>query len=430
MDGYDLSEFFADDNVSFVHTFAAHTQTIPSLQDSFLAAVSASTRLNSSAKKILQTVTVTRDSLVFKMLFSIPVRTVGTKSTITLSEHDLRDRWNGSIASSVVKTPDPRSVLIDFFGNIGAFNTPQFLSTVSGLVTVFNSKQAVKLVRNMTTLSDVTGNGKLTQPNSPEEMRAFMTSRGWNTSGPQDRSQSWIAFVPNGLNNDFNNDQRIFEKVSNHLAAMNGCWLVNIASAKKCKVKTVTCNLASLIHFASSPFDDCESCADFLGIADPVAQSSGAGNNWGSQNCPSMSLNHSNSINISSLRIKAPLKGNYNNAGEKKVTFFPNLYPSVTVGDPDPAKSPCTLNNNKSTDSCAGPAGSACDSLLFNVEPGTTLKCVNGDFWLAMADVFPSSFMPLAQGSSLDSWLSFFFIFLPFVVVIFFVILIIKYNLN
>ena len=107
MDGYDLSEFFADDNVSFVHTFAAHTQTIPSLQDSFLAVVAASTRLNSSAKKILQTVTVTRDSLVFKMLFSIPVRTVGTKSTITLSEHDLRDRWNGSIASSVVKTPDP-----------------------------------------------------------------------------------------------------------------------------------------------------------------------------------------------------------------------------------------------------------------------------------------------------------------------------------
>lgn len=426
MDGYDLSEFFADDNVSFVHNFAAHTQTIPSLQDSFYNLVDLSTRLNPDAKKILKTVTVSRDPLVFKMLFSIPVRTIATKSTVTLSEHDLRDRWNGSVASAVVKEPDPRSVLIDFFGNIGAFNTPQFLGTVSNLIAFFNSKQAVKMVRNMALLSDVTGNGKLAQPKSPEEMRAFITSRGWNIEGAQDRSQSWIAFVPNGVNNDFDSDQRIFEKVSNHLAAMNGCWLVNIASGKKCKVKAVTCNKASLIHFGSSPFDDCESCADFLGIADPVAQASGAGNNWGSQNCPSMSLNHSNSINISSLRLNAPLKGNYNNASAKKVTFFPNLYPGVSVGDPDPAKSPCTLNNNKSTDSCAGPNGSACDSLLFNVEPGTTLKCVNGDFWLAMADVFPTSFKPPAQ----HSWLSFFFIFLAFVVVIFFVGLIIKYNLN
>lgn len=405
MENYDLSEFFSDNSSSFVHVYGAlNTADLPA---AFKNAIAAASLLSSDTKKIVSTFSVTRHASNGKMVFSVPG--LGRD----LDEHDIRDRWNGSIHGpgiGAVSPPDRFSVLRDFFGNLGVFHSSGFKSAYAAAVSDFESNVAVQQAKNLAALNAQVASIPI--PTSQEDLNAILIKYSITPDyiTPQTSlGYAWITRDNTNFNPNF-----LFTSVTNHLAAMNGCWSIRLKDASKCKVMAVTCNQKSTAANANSSFEECQQCADYLGINNTTAQLSGTGNNWGAKHCPDLSINSTNSYHI--YHRDYPKKGSYNNLVDPlSDNFYKNLYPglpSETTGRQhapskkylsEPAQSdPCA--GNSPTDSCGGPGGSACSPFLFNVQPGTTLKCFHGNFWLAMADMFPGTFY--SKSSDLWIWLS------------------------
>lgn len=405
MENYDLSEFFSDNLASFVHIYGALNSA--DLNATFKKFVSASSLLSSDTKKIVSTFSVSRSPFNGKMIFSVPG--LGR----SLDEHNIRDRWNGSIHGPSIEPPDKFGVLQDFFGNLKQFHTNAFQAACNQAVSDFESNAAVKQARHIASLVSNFATNNWPVPSSQEDMIAIFSR--YSIVPDYTTPQESTAWIPR--DNTHFNPQFLFISITNHLAAMNGCWSIRLKDASKCKVASVTCNPDCIAANVNSPFAVCEQCTDYLGITNTTTQLSGTGNNWGTRHCPDLSINSSNSYNIYNQEF--PKKGAYNNIPSvlnKSSTknFYINLYPGLPTTNPD------ACSGNSPTDSCGGTAGSACSPFLFNTQPGTTLKCFNGNFWLAMADMFPGTFYSKPSSTYIYIILfviAFFFLFFFFLII-------------
>lgn len=417
MENYDLSELFSDSSTSFVHVSGAlNTADLPA---AFKTAIAAASLLSNDIKKIVSTFSVTRSSSNGKMVFSVPG--LGRD----LDEHDIRDRWNGSIHGpgiGAISPPDRFGVLRDFFGNLGVFHSPGFQGAYAAAVSNFESNVAVQQAKNLAALNAQVASFPI--PTSQEDLDAILIKYSITPDYSTPQAPHEYAWITRD-NTNFN-PKYLFTSVTNHLAAMNGCWSIKLKDASKCKVMAVTCNPSSTAANANSSFQPCQQCADYLGISNTTAQLSGTGNNWGAKHCPDLSINSTNSYHI--YHRDYPKKGSYNNLVDpSSENFYKNLYPGLPSETKhtqskkylsEPAQpDPCA--GNAPTDSCGGPGGAACSPSLFNTQPGTTLKCFHGNFWLAMADMFPGTFY--SKSSDLWIWISigamviFFFLFFLFI---------------
>ena len=289
MENYDLSELFSDNSSSFVHVSGAlNTADLPA---AFKTAIAAASLLSNDIKKIVSTFSVTRSPSNGKMVFFVPG--LGRD----LDEHDIRDRWNGSIHGpgiGAVSPPDRFGVLRDFFGNLGVFHSQGFQGAYAAAVSDFESNIAVQQANKLAALNAQIASIPI--PTSQEDLDAILVKQSITPdyATPQEKT-AWIT-----RDNTNFNPKYLFTTVTNHLAAMNGCWSIKLKDASKCKVMDVTCNQKSTAANANSSFQPCQQCADYLGISNTTAQLSGTGNNWGAKHCPDLSINSTNSYHINS----------------------------------------------------------------------------------------------------------------------------------